>query len=123
MGYPQLAETGYAALDACIMSPGRAEAQVFAKVTRRMEQVLGDPSSSASARVSVLHDNRRLWQAAAISCADDANAMSETMRAGFINLAGFVDRHTSAVMRDQGKPQILFEINRRVAAGLSSGAS
>ena len=123
MGYSHHAAAAYAALDPSIVAPDRAEALVFAKVTRRMEAAFSDDASSVSARVSALHDNRRLWQAAAIACADEANAMSQQMRASFIGLAGFVDRHTSEVLGGAAKPAILFEINRRVAAGLSAGAS
>lgn len=123
MGYPQQAVDAYAALDASMTSPGRAEAQVFAKVTRRLEQVFGDPESSAIARTTALHDNRRLWHAAAIACADDANAMPDGLRASLISLAGFVDRTTSGVLGGSTPPNVLFEINRRIAAGLSAGAS
>ncbi len=123
MGYSQNAAAAYAALDPSLISPSRAEALVFAKVTRRMEHVFTDAAASIASRVSALHDNRRLWQAAAIACADDANAMSEEMRASFIGLAGFVDRHTSEVLGGSAQPTVLFEINRRVAAGLSAGAA
>jgi len=123
MGHPQNAVDAYAALDASMFSPGRAEAQVFSKVTRRLEQVFSDTRSSALARTSALHDNRRLWHAAAIACADDANAMPDTLRAGLISLAGFVDRTTSGVLGGSTRPDVLFEINRRVAAGLSAGAT
>ncbi|MGB3688050.1 MAG: flagellar biosynthesis regulator FlaF [Jannaschia helgolandensis] len=123
MGYPQYAATAYAALDASITSPGRAEALVFAKVTRRMEQVFADEAATATARVSALHDNRRLWQAAAIACADDTNMMPAELRASLISLAGFVDRHTSEVLNGSARPSVLCEINRRIASGLSSGAA
>lgn len=123
MGYPLQAAEAYGAIDASLTTPGRAEAMVFAKVTRRMEQAYADEATPLPARVSALHDNRRLWQAAAIACADDSNAMSEQMRASFISLAGFVDRHTSEVLGGSADPSILCEINRRVAAGLSAGAN
>ena len=123
MGQSQQAAAAYGALDASLTSPGRAEAMVFAKVTRRLEQVFADSESSINARVSALHDNRRLWHAAAIACADDANAMSDQMRASLISLAGFVDRTTSGVLGGSAQPAVLFEINRRVAAGLSAGAA
>lgn len=120
MGYPQAA-AAYGAIDPSLISPGRAESFVFAKVTRRMEEVFSDDAASSASRVAALHDNRRLWQAAAVACADDANTMTPQLRAGLIGLAGFVDRHTSAVMNGSAKPDPLFEINRRIAAGLSAG--
>ncbi|CTQ49108.1 flagellar biosynthesis regulator FlaF [Jannaschia donghaensis] len=122
MGHPQQAVAAYAALDASMLSPGRAEALVFAKVTRRLEQVFSADNTSYVARISALHDNRRLWQSAAIACADDANAMSDALRADLISLAAFVDRTTSGVLGGSAEPSILVEINRRVAAGLSAGS-
>jgi flagellar protein FlaF len=116
------AAEAYGALDARIVDPGRAEALVFARVTRAMESVLANPSASFSARVAALHDNRRLWLAAAAAMADDGNALPEALRAQILSLAGFVDRHTSAVLKGTGDPAILSEINRRVAGGLSQRA-
>lgn len=121
MGYPQSAIIGYSTLDPSLTSPGRAEAMVFAKVTRMLEAAFGNEASSSSVRASALHDNRRLWQAAAIACADDANALDAGLRASLVSLAGFVDRHTSEVLGGSAEPSVLLEINRRVAAGLSAG--
>ncbi|SFJ42808.1 flagellar biosynthesis regulator FlaF [Jannaschia pohangensis] len=123
MGYSQMAANAYASLDPSLTSATRAEALVFAKVTRRLEAAYADDQASATVRVSALHDNRRLWQAAAMACASDDNEMTPQLRASIISLAGFVDRQTSEVLGGSGKPQVLFEINRRIAAGLSNGAS
>ncbi len=122
MGHAQTAASAYASLDPSLTTPGRGEAMVFAKVTRRLEAVFADETSSYETRVAALHDNRRLWMAAASAVADDSNELSDTLRAGLISLAGFVDRHTSAVLGGSSDPKILFEINRRVAGGLSAGA-
>ncbi len=123
MGYSQQAFAAYSTLDPSMISPGRAEAQVFARVTRKLEQAFADETSSATVRVSALHDNRRLWQAAAIACADDDNQMPDALRASLISLAGFVDRTTSGVLGGSADPSVLFEINRRIASGLSAGAA
>ena len=119
MGFTNAA-TAYAALDPSLTTPGRAEAMVFAGVTRRMEAAFADADGSHAAKVAALHDNRRLWQAAAIACASDENALAPALRASLMSLAGFVDRHTSEVMGGSAEPAILVEINRRVAAGLSA---
>jgi flagellar protein FlaF len=116
------AAEAYGALDARIVGPMRAEALVFAKVTRRLEAVMADPGASFAARAAVLHDNRRLWLAAAAAIADDQNALPTALRAQILSLAGFVERHTRAVLRGKGEWTILSEINRRVAGGLSQGA-
>lgn len=123
MGYSLNAAAAYAAIDPSLTSPARGEALVFAKVTRRMESTFADESAPAANRVSVLHDNRRLWRAAAIACAADDNAMPESLRATLLGLAGFVERHTSLVMTGEAEAGVLCEINRRVSAGLSAGAN
>ncbi|MEM8823486.1 MAG: flagellar biosynthesis regulator FlaF [Pseudomonadota bacterium] len=119
MGYAQ-ASSAYAALDPALTSPGRAEARVFATITRRLRSVFSDTTSAPTSRVRVLHDNRRLWQAAAMQCADDDNTLSPDLRAAIISLAGFVDRETSRLLRDGGDAAVLIEINTRLAAGLSA---
>jgi flagellar protein FlaF len=122
MGHAQAA-IAYAALSPALTSPGRAEARVFATVTRRLQAIFSDENASATARAEALHANRRLWLAAATESAGDDNEMPGPLRASIIGLAGFVDRHTSQVLRGAGSPDILIEINTRVAAGLSAGAS
>ena len=117
------ASAAYGSLSPAMVSPKRAEAMVFADVTRRLETVFSDPGASAVSRVNVLHDNRRLWLAAATSLADDGNDLPEQVRGSILNLAAFVDRHTSAVLRGDGSVQVLSDINRRIIAGLSAGAA
>ncbi|MEM9796270.1 MAG: flagellar biosynthesis regulator FlaF [Pseudomonadota bacterium] len=123
MAFPQTAADAYAGLDPVLTSPDRAEAMVFARVTKRMETIFADPSASSTSRVSVLHDNRRLWQAAAAASADENNALPQDLRARIIGIAGFVDRHTSAVLRKEAPAAILIEINRRIVGGLSAKAT
>ncbi len=121
MGYAHNAATAYASLDHSLTSPGRAEAMVFTKVTRRIEAAYADAACHPSERAGALHDNRRLWLAAATACASDDNTLPPALRASLVSLAGFVDRHTSEVLGGSAEPGVLVEINRRVAAGLSAG--
>ncbi|MDB2407741.1 flagellar biosynthesis regulator FlaF [Jannaschia sp.] len=116
------AAEAYGALDAQIVDPTRAEALVFAKVTRRLEAIAADPATPFTARVAALHDNRRLWLAAAAALADGSNALPEALRARLLSLAVFVEKQTSALLRGKGDLAILCEINRRVVGGLSHGA-
>ncbi|WGH80187.1 flagellar biosynthesis regulator FlaF [Jannaschia ovalis] len=123
MGFPQTATAAYGALEPALVDPSRAEALVFARVTRALEAAFATADASAADRARALHDNRRLWLAAAAACADDANALAPDLRAALISLAGFVERHSSTVLRGQAGPEPLIEINRRVAGGLTRGAS
>jgi flagellar protein FlaF len=121
MGYSQAA-SAYAALDPALISPGRAEARVFTEAARRLRQAFTDPASFGPAQINALHDNRRLWTTAAIETASDANELPDALRASIISLAAFVDRHTSAVLREEAAPDALIDLNTRIATGLSAGA-
>ncbi|MFO6464924.1 flagellar biosynthesis regulator FlaF [Jannaschia sp. KMU-145] len=123
MGYPQTANMAYATLATELTDPGRAEALVFARVTRHLRSAFdADPITAGPARARALHDNRRLWRAAASACADDTNALPEDLRAALLGLAGFVDRTTTALLRGEGSVSPLIEINQRMANGLTAGA-
>jgi flagellar protein FlaF len=115
------AATAYGALDARMVDPTRAEANVFADVTRRLEAAAA-PDAPAAARVRALHDNLRLWTAVAAATADAGNGLPEATRAGLLSLAAFVERQTHALLRGPGDIAVLPEINRRVIGGLSAGA-
>jgi flagellar protein FlaF len=115
-----MAQQGYARTSTVTRSPRRAEADVFRQVTRRMKSAETAPPA---ARVAALHDNRRLWIAAAATLVDEANGLPEQLRAELLGLAHFVERHTGAVLRGEADIAPLIEINHRIHEGLSGGAA
>jgi flagellar protein FlaF len=113
------AAEAYGRLDVRMVDPMRAEALVFARITRRLEALDADPSPRHADLVSALNDNLRLWFAVAAAVADDGNAMPEGLRASLLSLADFVERRTRTLLQDGGSAATLTEINRRVAGGLT----
>lgn len=122
MGHSQAA-IAYAALDPALVSPGRAEARVFTEAARRLHKAFVVSSDLGSDQVRALNDNRKLWRTAALQSADDGNALPAALRASILGLAGFVDRHTSAVLRGDATAEALIDLNTRIATGLSAGTA
>jgi len=76
-------------------------------------------AEGAGRRGEALANNRRLWSLLAADCAAEGNQLPQSLRAQIISLSIFVDRHSSAVMRQGAAFDVLIEINRTVMQGLS----
>ena len=103
-------------------SPRAMEYRLFGQVTRALMHASTLDKSDVAGRMDALDWNRRLWSTLATACQDPDNAMSAPMRAQFISLSLFVNRHSSAVMRGEESFQDLIDINRMMMQGLSGGA-
>lgn len=104
-------------------NPREAEYRLFGQVTRAlMEAAKADPSDFKT-RIDALDWNRRLWSALATDCADPANGQPDALRAQIISLSIWVNKHSSAVMRQEEDFEPLIEINRIVMQGLGGGSS
>jgi flagellar protein FlaF len=55
----------------------------------------------------------------AADCAADGNSLPQSLRAQIISLSLFVDRHSSAVMRQGAAIDVLVDINRSIMQGLA----
>jgi flagellar protein FlaF len=86
-----------------------------------MDASKADPSDFRT-RIDALDWNRRLWTALAADCSDPQNQLPPQLRASFISLSLFVNRHTSAVMRREESFDDLIEINRMIMQGLAASA-
>ncbi len=100
-------------------TPRDVEYRLFAEVTRALMDAKSLPRTDFKGWMDALHWNRRLWSVLADDCAHEANALPEATRAQIISLSLFVNRHTSAVMRQEGDIDTLIDINRSVMQGLS----
>lgn len=103
-------------------SPRSTEFRAFAFVTRALQDA--NEARAAGRRdiqglAAALDRNRRLWTVLSTECASPDNALPQALRAQIISLAMFVDRHTSAVLRDGDDMDVLIEINRSMMQGLS----
>ena len=111
----------YTAATARAESPRDLEYRLFGQVTRALVHASTVAESDLATRIDALDWNRRLWSTLATACSDPANAMPQAMRAQFISLSLFVNRHSSAVMRGEESFQDLIDINRAIMQGLSGG--
>lgn len=100
-------------------SPRQTEFRAFAQATRALIDASSLPATEVGRRAEALATNRRLWSLLASDCAAEGNALPQGLRAQIISLSLFVDRHSSAVMRQDAPLDILIEINRSIMQGLS----
>lgn len=100
-------------------NPREAEYRLFGQVTRALIEADRLDSSDMAGRMDALDWNRRLWSALATDCADPNNGLAPSLRASFISLSLWVNRHTSAVMAREEEIAPLVEINRIVMQGLA----
>lgn len=100
-------------------SPRQTEYRAFAVATRGLIDAASLPDTEVGRRAEALAMNRRLWSLLASDCAAEGNSLPQPLRAQIISLAMFVDRHSSAVMRQGASLDVLVEINRSIMQGLS----
>ena len=100
-------------------SPRQTEYRAFAVATRGLIDAASLPETEVGRRAEALAMNRRLWSLLASDCAAEGNSLPQQLRAQIISLAMFVDRHSSAVMRQGASLDVLVEINRSIMQGLS----
>ena len=99
--------------------PRQTEYRAFAVATRGLIDAVALPVTEVGRRGEALARNRQLWSLLAADCAGEGNILPKPLRAQIISLSIFVDRHTSAVMREGASIDILVEINRTIMQGLS----
>lgn len=71
-----------------------------------------------------LRYNQRLWTFFQAELTDENNSLPVALKQDLLNLAKFVDRHTFGVMANpaSSKLDVLININRNIAEGLSGNA-
>jgi flagellar protein FlaF len=99
--------------------PRQTEYRAFAIATRGLIDAAALPITEVGKRGEALAKNRQLWTLLASDCASEGNVLPKSLRAQIISLSLFVDRHTSAVMRQGADMDILIDINRTIMQGLS----
>jgi flagellar protein FlaF len=93
------------------------EFDVLARVTRRLKTA-AEPDAAFAEVVRAVHDNRALWDAFARDLATAGNRLPADLRNRLLALAGFVERHSSRLLRQSGSLDVLIEINTAVMRGL-----
>lgn len=99
--------------------PRQTEYRAFAAATRSLIDAASLPDTEVGRRAEALATNRRLWSLLAADCAAEGNSLPQGLRAQIISLSLFVDRHSSAVMRNGAAWDVLIDINRTIMQGLA----
>jgi len=99
-------------------SPRDIEYRLFGQVTRALMTASEAQAADIGARMDALDWNRRLWSVLAADCASTGNQLPEQLRANIISLSMWVNRHTSAIMRNEAEFAPLIDVNRMIMQGL-----
>jgi flagellar biosynthesis activator protein FlaF len=100
--------------------PRESEYQVFVRVTRALIEAFASDRLNIAGRAQAIGDNRKLWNALAIDCANPDNQLPRETRAAIISLSIWVDKYSSQVMREGAEHEPLVEINRTIMQGLAA---
>ena len=100
-------------------NPRDLEYRLFAQVTRALIDAAALDKSEIGQRADALDWNRRLWATLGADCADPGNQLPKPLRASFISLAIWVDKHTSLAIRNKEDIEPLIEVNRMIMQGLA----
>jgi flagellar protein FlaF len=111
------AHAAYGASIRVTRSARDTEFDVLARVTKRLRSASG-PDASFPDLVSAIHDNRSLWNLFALDLSLPTNGLPKELRERLLSLARFVDDHSSRVLREAGKADVLIDINTAVMRGL-----
>lgn len=100
-------------------SPREIEYRVFGIVTAGLVRARDAGRADIGVLAHAVHENRRLWSIFANDCAQPNNSLPGPVRARIISLSMFVDRHSSAVIRDGADIEPLIDVNRSMMEGLA----
>ena len=100
------------------------EAAALFKAARRLEECRDafEAQGAVERMVEALRYNQRLWTLFQVELANAKHPMPAGLRADLLRLSAFVDRRTLELLAAPGPGgmQALIDIDRNVAAGLSS---
>lgn len=99
-------------------SPRDIEYRLFGQVTRALMTASEAAPSEIGARMDALDWNRRLWSVLSADCASPGNQLPDQVRANIISLSLWVNRHTSAIMRNEAEFGPLIDVNKMMMQGL-----
>lgn len=101
-------------------SPREMEYRLFAQVTRALMEAAALDRTEVSRRADALDWNRRVWATLGADCSSADNQLPPQLRASFISLSIWVDKHTSLVIRNREEIEPLIEVNRMIMQGLAA---
>jgi flagellar protein FlaF len=115
--HSSITSSAYVQAQASTETPRQTEYRLFAQVTRAL---MDSQESDFAALAKAVNWNRRMWLVLQADCAREENELPESIRAGIISLAIWVDKHSRKVMTREGQVEPLIDVNRSIMEGLSS---
>ncbi|WP_428410377.1 flagellar biosynthesis regulator FlaF [Hyphococcus sp.] len=115
------ARTGNAAYKETIReteNPRSIERRVFLQVTRDLEAIEENGQLTPDAQ-EALEKNQKLWGSLMFDCMEPENPLPDSLKAGIISLAIFVDKQTGEIFAGRQKISSLITINRNMIRGLA----
>ena len=103
-------------------TPRDIEYRLFGQVTRALMDASLAQAGEIGVRMDALDWNRRLWSVLAADCAHPGNLLPESVRANIISLSLWVNRHTTAIMRNEAEFGPLIDVNKLIMQGLEPRA-
>ncbi|WP_262694968.1 flagellar biosynthesis regulator FlaF [Kordiimonas aquimaris] len=97
------------------------EYRLFAQVTNALMSVK-DLECTDKRTIEALDWNRRMWSVFSSDCGAKGNGLPDDLRASIISLSIWASKHTSLVMRGQGKVEALIDVNKMIMDGLADQA-
>jgi len=95
-----------------------SEYAIFARVTHTLRAVQAAGAADYARLAAAVSENQRLWSALAEDLMSDQNQLPAELRGSLISLAGFVRRHSLAVLGGKGSVEVLVDINTSIMKGL-----
>jgi flagellar protein FlaF len=119
-----LASKGYQSSMLATASPRSIEGAALSRAAADIRAASARIGADHPGYIAALSRNLTLWTRFAADAADARNGLPLELRAGVIRLAAFVRHQTLRLQR--GEPaeiDVLLEINKNIAAGLTPGAA
>ncbi len=107
----------YGATVRATASPRDVEFRVFGQVTGKLRRAMED-GQSFSALAEALYENHTLWTEIAADLMSSENRLPQGLRVQILDLAKFTAQHTGRVLRGEGAPDVLVDINTTIMRGL-----
>ncbi|MDC9701469.1 MAG: flagellar biosynthesis regulator FlaF [Alphaproteobacteria bacterium] len=98
------------------------EASLLLKMAAHLQMVKDNWVTQKKSLHSALYDNRRLWTILLTSATREENPLPQRVKQDFASLGLFVFKHSleTQIRPEKSKIDILIDINRQLAAGLST---
>jgi flagellar protein FlaF len=119
MSYSRLAYSAYQTTRDETADSKSVEIEILRRAILKLKPYCGSDFYLEADSAAVLSENLRLWDIFSVDLLDEKNDLPEGLRLSLLQLANFVRTHTLGLYRNEGRVDVLVDINRAVLDGLS----